>query len=148
MRPIRDFLEPLAKPADSVEAPSTGAVDTPSTDVVDARAEQIERIVAALAACEKLGDTELARRTGRILLAVVACATDTLLADGGHALQSAPDKFGAFFDKAAAGYVQAIDGLAKRAALAHAAVDNGAAARNVADPPCAAYPSWRSAARE
>jgi hypothetical protein len=148
MRPIRDFLEPLAKPADSVEASRTDALEAPSTDAVEARDGQIERIVAALAACEKLGDTELARRTGRTLLAVVACATDALLADGGQALQSAPDKFGAYFDKAAAGYVQAIDGLGKRAALAETAVNNGAAARNVADPPCAAYPSWRSAARE
>jgi hypothetical protein len=105
-------------------------------------------MMCELAACEKLGDPELARHAGRILLAAVACAADALLADGGKALQAAPDKFGAFFDKAAAGYVQAIDGLTKRAALAQAAGNGCAAARNVADPPTPAYPPWRSATRE
>ena len=140
MRSIGDCANPPAKPAGSAE-------DT-SPDAIDARDEQIARIAAELAACERLGDPELARHTGRKLLAVVACATDALLNDGGQALQAAPDKFGAFFDKAATGYVQAIDGLAKRAALARAAGNGGAGARNVADPPTDACPTWRSPARE
>jgi len=91
---------------------------------VAASDELIERIAAELAACDGLGDPELARQTGRKLLAVVACAADALLRDGGAALRAAPDKFGAFFDKAAAGYVAAIDGLHKRAVLADLAAGN------------------------
>jgi len=141
MRSIRDTAHPPCKPGASVEPANP--------DASDARTEQIDRLVRELAACEKLDDAELARRTGRALLAVIACAADALLADGGQALQGAPDKFGAFFDKAAAGYVQAIDGLAKRADLAQQAAGNGfAAARNVADPPLPAYPAWQAAARE
>ena len=140
MRSIQEALQPLVRRED-------GPAKAAAPDASDARADRIERIMRELAACEKLDDPELARRAGRILLAVVACATDALLADGGQALQAAPDKFGAYFDKAATGYVQAIDGLAKRAALAQAA-GSGGAARNVADPPNNAYPSWRSPARE
>jgi hypothetical protein len=126
MRSIQDSGNPAAKPGDSAEAAHREAIEA-----------QIARIAAAMAACEMLGDTDLARRTGRTLLAVVACATDALLADGGQALQTAPDKFGAFFDKAAAGYVQAIDGLAKGAALAEAAGNGFAAARPRAEDPLA-----------
>jgi hypothetical protein len=78
----------------------------------------IQLVEAAMCACEQLDDPALARHTGRKLLAVVACAADELLRDGGQALRAAPDKFGAFFDKAAAGYVQAIEGLHKRVAVA------------------------------
>ena len=138
MRSIDKAFQPLLKRED-------GPAEAASPDASDAR---VDRIMRELAACEKLGDAELARRTGRILLAVVACTTDTLLADGGQALQGAPDKFGAYFDKAAAGYVQAIDGLAKRATLAQAANNGCAAARNVADPPTPVYPPWRPVARE
>jgi hypothetical protein len=141
MQSIEEALQPLVKRED-------GPAEAARPDAGDARAEQIDRIMRELAACEKLGDPELARHAGRILLAVLASTTDALLADGGKALQSAPDKFGAFFDKAAAGYVQAIDGLTKRAALAEAAGNGCAGARNVADPPTTAYPLWRSAARE
>jgi hypothetical protein len=143
MRSIQDSDSPPRKPNDGSAAPA-------APGDADARAEQIARIAAEMTACEKLGDPELALHTGRKLLAAVACATDALLADGGHALQAAPDKFGAYFDKAAAGYVQAIDGLAKRAALADAAATgNGLApARRVTDPPLPAFPPWRPAARE
>jgi hypothetical protein len=141
MQSIEEVFQPLLKRED-------GPAEAARPDAGDARADQIDRIMRELAACEKLGDPELACHAGRILLAVVACAADALLADGGKALQAAPDKFGAFFDKAAAGYVQAIDGLAKRAALAEAAGNGCAGARNVADPPTPAYPLWRSAARE
>lgn len=144
MRSIQDSADFSRKTDDGPAAPA------PPTDDVAARAEQIERIMRELAACETLGDPELARHTGRRLLAVVACATDALLADGGQALQGAPDKFGAFFDKAAAGYVQAIDGLAKRAALADAAAGNGfAQAQPGATHPLApSIAAWRAPARE
>jgi len=141
MQSIEEAFQPLLKRED-------GPAEAARPHAGDARTDQIDRIMRELAACEKLGDPELARRTGRILLAVVACAADALLADGGKALQAAPDKFGAFFDKAAAGYVQAIDGLAKRAVLAQAAGNGCAVARNVADPPTPTYPPWRPAARE
>ena len=140
MRSIDQSANAPAKRHDGAE-PAT-PVDT------EARAEQIARIAAELAACEKLGDPELARRAGRTLLAVVACATDALLADGGQALHTAPDKVGAFFDKAAAGYVQAIDGLAKRGVLADAAAagDEFAPAKpGLLDP--LAFAAWCSAAR-
>jgi hypothetical protein len=73
-----------------------------------------------------------------------------LLVDGGAALSAAPDKWGAFFDKAAAGYVQAIDGLAKRAALAEAAASNGFAAGRLRaeDPLARSIAAWGRAARE
>ena len=141
MRPVFDSANALRRRDDGSA--------TAQPDDFTARAAQIERIAAAMAACEALGDPELARHAGRMLLAVVAAAAEALLRDGAQALHAAPDKFGAFFDKAAAGYVQAIDGLAKRAALAEQAAGNGfAPARNVADPPTPAYAPWRSAARE
>ncbi|MBV8755383.1 MAG: hypothetical protein JO328_21225 [Hyphomicrobiales bacterium] len=142
MRSIQESADPAGKGGDSA-APADQAA-------INARAEQIERIMGELAACEKLGDPELARHTGRKLLAVVACATNALLADGGDALRAAPDKFGAYFDKAAAGYMQAIDGLAKRGTLGDAAAaGNGyASTRSVADPPLPAFAPWRSPARE
>jgi len=122
---------------------------TPQPDDFAARAAQIERIAAAMAACEALGDPELARHAGRILLAIVAGAAEALLRDGAHALHAVPDKFGAFFDKAAAGYVQAIDGLAKRAALADAMGNGIAPGRpRAADPVPCAFAPWRSTARE
>ena len=138
MRSIEQAFQPLLKRDDR-------RPEAARPEAVDAGADRIERMMRELAACEKLGDAELARRTGRILLAVVACATDALLADGGVALQAAPDKFGAFFDKAAAGYVQALDGLARRAALAEAAADGGAAARPRAEDPLAlSIAAWRA----
>jgi hypothetical protein len=106
-----------ASPAETKSTPQATGEGRPG-DPTAALTEMIERMSAKLNACEAMGDPDLARHTGRTLLAVVACATDALLRDGGVALQSAPDKFGAFFDKAAAGYVQAIEGLHKRAALA------------------------------
>jgi hypothetical protein len=122
---------------------------TAQPDDFAARAEQIERIAAAMAACEVLGDPELARHAGRMLLSVVACAADALLRDGGQALHAAPDKFGAFFDKAAAGYVQAIDGLAKRTALADAAGNGIAPGRpRAADPLAPSIAAWRAPKRE
>ena len=139
MQSIEEAVQPLLKRED-------GPAEAARPDAGDARADQIDRIMRELAACEKLGDPELARRTGRILLAVLACATDALLA-GGKALQAAPDKFGAFFDKAAAGYVQAIDGLAKRAALAE--VGNGlAAGRQHLDFLAPSIAAWGAQARE
>jgi hypothetical protein len=111
--------------------------------------EAIERIAAERAACEALGDPELARRAGRKLIAAIACASDAILADEPKILQSAPEKLAAFFDKSAAGYVQAIDGLSKRAALAEATAGHGIASarpRAVDAPP--AFPPWRSPARE
>jgi hypothetical protein len=137
MRSIRDSTDAPGKPG--------GAAEATSLDAIDARTERIERIAAAMAACEKLGDCDLARRAGRALLAAAACAADALLADGGAALNAAPDKFGAFFDKAAAGYVQAIDGLAKRAALAEEAGNGFADGRPcVEDPLARSIEAWRA----
>jgi hypothetical protein len=42
-------------------------------------AEFLDRIATEMAACEALGDPELARHAGRMLLSVVACAADALL---------------------------------------------------------------------
>lgn len=117
----------------------------------DARREFLsQQLDAAMRACEQLDDPALARHTGRTLLAVVGCATDALLRDGGVALQAAPDKFGAFFDKAAAGYVQAIDGLHKRAGLMDAAAGNqlAQAQPRATHPLAPSLAAWRSAARE
>ena len=104
------------QPETKLTLPETAGERTDDSAV--ALAEMIERMTAGLNACEAMGDLELARHTGRKLLAVVSCSADVVLRDGGTALQAAPDKFGAFFDKAAAGYVQAIEGLHKRAVLA------------------------------
>ena len=125
-----------------------GSAAPAQPDDLAARAAQIDRIAGEMAACEALGDAELARHTGRMLLAAVACSADAMVRDGGQSLHAAPDKFGAFFDKAAAGFVQAIDGLAKRAALADG-MGNGIAParpRAIEEPP--AFAPWRSVARE
>ena len=141
MRFMQDSADPPRKAGDSA-APA-------EQEAIDARTEQIDRIMGELAACEKLGDPALARHTGRKLLAAVAGATDALLADGGQALRAAPDKFGAYFDKAAAGYVQAIDGLAKRGTLGEQAADAFAAASPRSTHPLApALAAWGSVARE
>jgi hypothetical protein len=111
--------------------------------------EYLDRIINELAACEALGDVELARHAGRKLLAAIAGASDALLLDGGRALHAAPDKVGAFFDKAAVGLVQALDGLNQRTLLMQAAAP---AARDAApgrpradDPLAAAIAAWGSA---
>jgi hypothetical protein len=140
MRSIQDSSDSTRKAGDSAAAAEP--------DAINARADQIDRIMRELAACEKLGDPELARHTGRKLLAVVACATDALLNDGGDALRDAPDKFGAYFDKAAAGYVQAIDGLAKRGTLAEEADAFAPASPRSAHPLAPALAAWGSVARE
>ena len=109
----------------------------------------LARLDAEINGYEALGDAELARHVGRKILAVAACAADRLLRDGGETLRAAPDKIGAFFDKAAAGYVQAIDGLHKRAVLTDAAAGNGfAPTRPAVDPLAPAIAAWRSTARE
>jgi hypothetical protein len=111
--------------------------------------EHLDRIIAELAACEAKGDNELTRHAGRKLLAVMACAADALLLDGGKTLQAAPDKVGAFFEKSAAGFVQALDGLHKRAALTeavHEANDMVGARPRVDDPLAAAIAAWGSSA--
>ena len=69
--------------------------------------------------------------------------------DGGETLHAAPDKVGAFFDKAAAGYVQAIEGLHKRAVLADPAAANGfAPTRPAVDPLARSIAAWRAPTRE
>jgi hypothetical protein len=102
-----------------------GSGEGPTPELLARYQESIERIAAERAACEALGDDALARRTGRTLLAVVGCAADALLRDGGQALTAAPDKFGAFFDKAAAGFVQTIAGMHNRAVLMEVAARAG-----------------------
>jgi hypothetical protein len=84
----------------------------------EVRSEHLERIAAQLAACEAMGDVELAQHTGRTLLAALACAADMLLRDGAKTLHAAPDKVAGFFDKAAAGFAQTLEGLHRRAVLA------------------------------
>jgi hypothetical protein len=101
-----------------------------------------------MAACEALDDPDLARRAGRKLLAAVACAADALLRDGAKTLHAAPDKVAAFFDKSAAAFVQAIEGLHKRAALIDVAALDAkqiAPARpRAADPLANAIAAWSS----
>jgi hypothetical protein len=120
-----------------------------SADPVAALNEMLDRIAAERAACEKLGDPELVQRAGRNMLTAVACAADAVLGDA-TTLQSAPEKIAAFFDKAAAGYVAAIDGLHKSAALAQAAATHEFAQTQprAAHPLAPALAAWRSAARE
>jgi hypothetical protein len=137
-------------PPETKSTPQATTGEETLPDSATALSEMIERMAAERAACEKLGDPELAQRAGRKVLTAVACAADALLADA-KTLHSAPDKLGAFFDKAAAGYVQAIDGLHKRAVLA----DPAAAGNQLAQAqPRATHPlapslaAWRSAARE
>jgi hypothetical protein len=110
-------------------APDVRAAPFPEVKIMPERANDeaqpavdafLARLETALKACEALGDDELTRHTGRKILAVAACAAEELLRDGGQALRAAPDKVGAFFDRIAAGYVQAIEGLHKRVAVAEA----------------------------
>jgi hypothetical protein len=112
--------------------------------------EHLDRIIAELAACEAKGDNELTRHAGRKLLAVMACAADALLLDGGKTLQAAPDKVGAFFEKSAAGFLATLDGLHKRIALTEAAAlaaSDIVPARSRADDPLAgAIAAWGSPA--
>jgi hypothetical protein len=109
----------------------------------------LDRISAERAACEKLGDPELAQRASRKVLTAVACAADALLADA-KTLHSAPDKVGAFFDRIAAAFVTAIDGLHKRAVLADPAAANqlAQAQPRATHPLAPSLAAWRSAARE
>jgi hypothetical protein len=109
--------------------------DDANTKVQEAVEPFLARLAAEMEACEALGDDALARHTGRKLLAVAACAADELLRDGGETLRAAPDKVGAFFDRAAAGYVAAIEGLHKRAVLTDLAAGEFApGGARVADP--------------
>lgn len=111
--------------------------------------EHLDRIIAEFAACAAMGDVDLARQAGRKLLAVMACAADALLLDGGQTLRAAPDKVGAFFEKSAAGFVQTLDGLHKRAAqmeAVHEANDMVGARPRVDDPLAAAIAAWGSSA--
>jgi hypothetical protein len=122
------------------------ASSAPVEDALPA-AEYLERIAAAMAACEAMGDVVLARHAGRKLMAAVAAGAEVLLADGGNTLHVAPDKVGAFFDKAAAGLVQAIDAMHKRAALTEAARETDAmtpARPRPADPLAGAIAAWAS----
>ena len=108
-----------ATPAENRPAtPASKGAGEPA-DTVDALAAMLERIVAERLVCEKLDDPALVQRAERNVLTAVACAADAILADA-KALQSAPDKVAAFFDKSATACVAAIDGLHKRAALAAA----------------------------
>jgi hypothetical protein len=118
-----------------------------SADPVAALNEMLDRIAAERAACEKLGDPELAQRAGRKVLTAVACAADALLADA-KTLHSAPDKLGAFFDKSATACVAAIEGLHKRAVLADPAAANqlAQAQPRAADPLANSYVAWGSTA--
>jgi hypothetical protein len=120
-----------------------------SADAPAVLGEMLDRIAAERAACEKLGDPELMQRAGRNMLTAVACAADAVLADA-TTLHSAPEKIAAFFDKAAAGYVQAIEGLHRRAARADAAAANELAQTQprATHPLAPALAAWRSAARE
>jgi hypothetical protein len=103
----------------------------------------LARLDEEMSGCAALGDGELVRHTGRKLLAVLACGTELLLRDGGTALYGAPDKIGAFFDRAAAAYATAIEGLHKRAVLTEAAP-----AREAVDPMARSIAAWRAPARE
>jgi hypothetical protein len=113
-----------------------------SVDVPAGLNEMLDRIAAERAACEKLGDAELMQRAGRNVLTAVACAADAVLADA-TTLHSAPDKIAAFFDKSAAAYVAAIEGLHKRAALmAASAGDVAAGGMRAADSRLDDYAVW------
>ena len=124
MRSISAETKP-ARAATNGEEPCDEAVA-----VLDA---MLERIAAERAACEKLGDPELAQRAGRNVLTAVACAADAVLADV-QMLQSAPDKVAAFFDKSATACVAAIEGLHKRAVLTESAASKFASGGARHDP--------------
>ncbi|HXW26059.1 MAG TPA: hypothetical protein VEK73_15050, partial [Xanthobacteraceae bacterium] len=89
---------------------------------------------------------ELVRHAGRKLIAAAACAADALLRDGAAGLHAAPDKVAAFFDKTAAGFLAAIEGLHKRAALMEAAAlearDITPGRPRPADPLAGAIAAW------
>jgi hypothetical protein len=108
----------------------------------------LERIIAQLAACEAMNHVELAQHTGRTLLATLACAADMLLRDGAKGLHAAPDKVAAFFDKAAAGFVQTLEGLHQCAGLMDAAAldatETSPARPRAADPLADAIAAWSS----
>ena len=110
--------------------------------------EHLDRIIAQLAACEAMGDVALARHTGRKLMAVLACAADMLMRDGAKGLHAAPDKVAAFFDKAAAGFAQTLEGLHRRAGLMDAAALDASelspAQPRAADPLADAIAAWSS----
>jgi hypothetical protein len=140
---MRSIEPPTKRPANPLDA----TADAPLHDA-DALREEVARVAAAMTACEALGDDALARHAGRKLFAAVACAADALLRDGGKVLQAAPDKVGAFFDKAGAGFVQAIDGMHRRAVLKDAALagDGNAPRPRAADPLAPAFAAWASPA--
>jgi len=131
-------------PNDATQASDQQARDTRAWEDAMARIEE------TMHACEALGDDALARHAGRKLFAAVAGAADVLLRDGGKGLHEAPDKIGAFFDKAAAGFVQAVEGMHRRAVLADGAAFRGesAAAARAAHPLAPALATWGAAARE
>jgi hypothetical protein len=108
-------------PIDGSGGPPAPAGDDPTVQL-----RHLQRIEAAMAACDAMGDSELARHAGRKLLAALACGADALLLDGAGTLHSAPDKVAAFFDKAAAGFAATIEGLHKRAVLLEAAAGHPA----------------------
>jgi hypothetical protein len=112
----------------------------------DACIADVDRLRAEMAACERMGDIALVRHAGRKVLAAVACSADALLGDGGKTLHAAPDKVGAFFDRAAAGLVQSVDGLIKRTALMEAAAlaakEIAPAPPRPADPLAGAIAAW------
>ena len=111
-------------PSDGSGGPPAPAGQDPQDPTAPAR--HLQRIEAALAACDAMDDIALARHAGRKLLAALACGADALLRDGAGTLHSAPDKVAAFFDKAAAGFAATIEGLHRRAVLIEAAAGHPA----------------------
>jgi hypothetical protein len=136
-----------ATPAETKPATQATNGEGQSADVATLLTAMLDRISAERAACEKLGDPELAQRAGRKMLTAVACAADAILADA-KTLHSAPDKVGAFFDKSATACVAAIEGLHKRAVLADPAAANqlAQAQPRAADPLANSYVAWGSPA--
>ena len=122
--------------------------DASSAPVGDGLPDYLDRIGAELAACDAMGDVALARQAGRKLIAAVAAGADVLLADGGKTLHAAPDKVGAFFDKAAAGLLQSIDAMQRAALIEPTAVleanEIASARPRAADPLAGAIAAWAS----
>jgi hypothetical protein len=145
MRSTEAAMKRQGLPLDGAGGPPAPATEDPAV-----QARHLQRIAAAMAACEAMGDVELARHTGRKLLAALACAGDALLLDGAGTLHAAPDKVAAFFDKAAAGFAATIEGLHRRAVLMEAAAldakDIMAARPRAADPLADAIAAWASPA--
>jgi hypothetical protein len=106
-----------AMPKRQEQSPDGSFTPRASADDRPIAPEHLERINALMAACDAMGDVDLARHTGRKLMAALACAADMLLRDGAKTLHAAPDKVAGFFDKAAAGFAQTLEGLHKRAVL-------------------------------